>query len=219
MHLTRFDINAARRAARNLLASPQRIHAAVLSGFPPGKEKAEDGRVLWRLDQNQHQVTLYIVSPHKPDLTHLVESVGWPSSQGWETRAYTPLLAALKEGDQWAFRLTANPTIYKRVNADSTKTQRLGHVTVSQQTNWLLSRTERYGFTVPLGVGDEPDVAIRRRGTTSFVRQGGTVTLRTAVFEGRLRVSDPETLRETLVRGIGPAKGYGCGLLTLAPMR
>jgi hypothetical protein len=34
---------------------------------------------------------------------------------------------------------------------------------------------------------------------------------------GRLRVTDPDTLRNALPAGIGPAKGYGQGLLTLAP--
>jgi CRISPR system Cascade subunit CasE len=39
------------------------------------------------------------------------------------------------------------------------------------------------------------------------------------VFEGRLLITDPDALRAALVTGIGPAKGYGCGLLTLAPVR
>ena len=42
------------------------------------------------------------------------------------------------------------------------------------------------------------------------------MTLSTALFEGVLRVEDPAVLRTALVSGIGPAKGYGCGLLTLA---
>jgi CRISPR system Cascade subunit CasE len=220
MHLTRFDINGARRAARDLLASPQKLHAAVLAAFPPSASTAEEqGRVLWRIDQHQHQTVLYLVSPHIPDLTHLVESVGWPSTHGWQTRDYTPLLDALKTGTQWAFRLTANPVSSRRKTEDSPRSQRFGHVTAAQQTEWLLTRAKRSGFTVPLGVGDEPDVAVRRRQTLRFSRHGGTVTLSTAVFEGRLEITDPDALRNSLVHGIGPAKGYGCGLLTLAPVK
>lgn len=33
MHLTRFRINTARQGSRHLLASPQRLHAAVMSSF------------------------------------------------------------------------------------------------------------------------------------------------------------------------------------------
>lgn len=217
MFLTRFEINTARRASRELLASPQRMHAAVLASFPTvGQRANSDGRVLWRLDQQKHQALLYLVSPTQPDLTHLVESVGWPATQTWATRHYTPFLEALAKGDLWAFRLTANPVSSRRKTPDSPRTQRFAQVTVAQQTDWLLTRAQRHGFTIVTGTHDEPDVAVRRRQTLKFSRQGRTVTLATAVFEGRLEITDAELLRQSLVQGIGPAKGYGCGLLTLA---
>jgi CRISPR system Cascade subunit CasE len=43
----------------------------------------------------------------------------------------------------------------------------------------------------------------------------GEVTLRTATFEGILTISDLERFRRTLLSGIGRAKAYGCGLLTI----
>lgn len=220
MYLTRFEINPARRAARDLLASPQKLHAAVLAGFPTlAAAPAQEGRVLWRLDQRDHQALLYIVSPLKPDLTHLVENVGWPTTHGWDTRDYAPLLDRLKAGDEWAFRLKANPVSNRRKTDDATRTQRFGHVTVAQQTDWLLARTERHGFTIPCGEHKEPDVAVRGRENLKFQRRGRTVTLATAVFEGRLEIIDPEALRHSLTHGIGHAKAYGCGLLTLAPVK
>ncbi len=44
------------------------------------------------------------------------------------------------------------------------------------------------------------------------------VVLHTATFEGRLRITDTTAFTERLLNGIGPAKSYGCGLLTLAPL-
>ena len=41
------------------------------------------------------------------------------------------------------------------------------------------------------------------------------VTLRKAIFEGVLRVTDAELFTRTLTEGIGRAKAYGNGLLTL----
>jgi CRISPR system Cascade subunit CasE len=220
MYLSRFDVNTARRAARDLLASPHKLHGAVQAAFPPGQADAgEAGRVLWRLDTYPHQVTLYLVSPHRPDLTHLVESVGWPATHGWDTREYTPLLDRLRVGDRWAFRLTANPVRSARKNDTATDTQRLGHTTVTQQTRWLLDRAERNGFTITPTAGGEPDVAIQGRRIWKFPRQNHTVTISTAVFEGQLQITDVDALRRSLTCGIGPAKGYGCGLLTLAPAR
>ena len=217
MYLTRFEINTARRGARELLSSAQKLHAAVLAGFPPSQREPEaDGRVLWRIDQHQHSTALYIASPYRPDLTHLVESAGWPSTHGWDTRSYLPLLDALTEGDQWHFRLTANPVHAVRKSPDEKRGRRCGHVTGTQQTQWLLDRAERSGFTISVGQHDEPDVAVRDRRTERFSRKGRTVTLSTATFEGTLVVTDPKTLRHSLAHGIGPAKGFGCGLLTLA---
>ncbi|CCH29288.1 type I-E CRISPR-associated protein Cas6/Cse3/CasE [Actinosynnema sp. NPDC047251] len=218
MHLTRFEINPARRAARDLLASPQKIHAAVMAAFPSTANAAEAGRVLWRIDRHQHQILLYLVSPARPDLTHLVEQVGWPTTHTWDTRDYRPLLDRITTGQEWAFRLTGNPVGNRRKDPNSTRSQRFGHVTAAQQTAWLLARAERHGFTVPLGEHKEPDVAVRGRETLTFSRQRATVTLSTAVFEGRLEIADPDALRAAMTTGIGPAKGYGCGLLTLAPV-
>jgi CRISPR system Cascade subunit CasE len=219
MYLTRFEINTARRDARGLLASPQRLHAAVLAAFPStGHGRDDVGRLLWRLDQHDHQTLLYLASPDRPDLTHLVEQAGWPTQHGWVTRDYSPLLDRLARGQRWGFRLKANPVSSRRKTEDSPRSQRFAHVTVSQQTDWLLSRVEKLGFTIVPGVHDEPDVALRKRDLLKFVRKGHTVTLATAVFEGRLEVTDPVALRCAMVRGIGAGKGYGCGLLTLAPI-
>lgn len=217
MFLTRFEVNPARREARALLATPNALHAAVLAGFPADGEAAgPEGRLLWRLDQEQPKVLLYVVSQAPPDLTHLVESAGWPTTQGWETRDYSGMLRSLSRGERWAFRLTANPTRSGKRSANSTQTQRFGHLTSSQQVSWLLARAEANGFVVPDTALGVPEVIVQRRTTARFARQGQTVTLSTVVFEGLLEVLDGERLARSLVCGIGPAKAYGCGLLTLA---
>lgn len=217
MYLSRFEINTARRGARKLLSSPQNVHAAVLSAFPAGTaEPCEDGRVLWRVDAVGPATHLYLVSPGKPDLTHLVEDAGWPSTEGWVTKDYDTLLGALALGQRWAFRLRANPTRSGRETAESTTTQRFGHLTVTQQLGWLTSRTEGAGFEIPRGELEQPQAAVVHREVLRFDRRGTQVTLATATYEGALTVRDPDALRRTLTHGLGPAKGYGCGLLTLA---
>ncbi|MFJ3164241.1 type I-E CRISPR-associated protein Cas6/Cse3/CasE [Streptomyces kanasensis] len=112
---------------------------------------------------------------------------------------------------------------------------RVAHRTAARQLDWLLARAERHGFTIPEASLDTPApgieadspltagpaVSIVSRDILRFTkRQGGPrVTLSTATFEGRLRVTDPDALRAALLTGIGPAKGYGQGLLTLAPVQ
>ncbi|MFB8137496.1 type I-E CRISPR-associated protein Cas6/Cse3/CasE [Streptomyces mirabilis] len=111
---------------------------------------------------------------------------------------------------------------------------RVAHRTADQQISWLLKQADRHGFTIPTAAITEPApglrideslvpapaVALTARDVLRFHKRtnGPRVTVSTATFQGRLRVTDPDALRNALLAGIGPAKGYGQGLLTLAPL-
>ena len=224
VYLSRIQLNPRRREARWLLSSPQRVHAAVLQSFPdpPTGDQAGRPRVLWRLDQDRERVLLYVVSPDQPDFAHLAEQAGWPTTERGTVKAYGPLLDRLDTGQRWAFRLTANPTQYLR-GPDEARAKRVGHVTVGYQEQWLRERAEGLGFRI--GGAREGDLLVTRRSVESFDRRdkaGGsgrrTVTLAVAQYDGSLEVTDPQALRRALLAGVGPAKAYGCGLLTLAPL-
>ncbi|TDQ53223.1 type I-E CRISPR-associated protein Cas6/Cse3/CasE [Actinorugispora endophytica] len=232
MHLTRFRLNTARGGARKLLSSPRSMHAAVMSSFADALPSHTDGpRVLWRVDRNARaEVFLYVVSPTAPDLTHLVEQAGWPTSGTWQTYDYTPFLTRLAKGGTWAFRLTANPVhSIRRKDGEPTKTT--AHVTPRHQMGWLLKRQETAGFRVlekppeerRLAEGGEYELIVHNRQNHAFTkgpadRRGAPVSLVTATFDGRLEVTDPDALRRVLTTGLGRAKAYGCGLMTLAPV-
>ncbi|WP_446045463.1 type I-E CRISPR-associated protein Cas6/Cse3/CasE [Streptomyces olivaceus] len=110
---------------------------------------------------------------------------------------------------------------------------RVAHRTADQQLGWLLARAERHGFTIPTAATTPPAPGLDTDGTSPVAppavtliardilrfrkrTNGPRVTISTATFQGRLRVTDPDALRTALLTGIGPAKGYGQGLLTLA---
>ena len=152
--------------------------------------------------------------PDKPDLTHLVESIGRPT-YGWQTRDYGPFLDRLADGERWAFRLLANP-VHNVRPVDGGRGKRVGHVTAEQQTDWFREQAGRHGFAVVTGSAGEPDLLLRSRRTVRFTRRGRDGHPRDGRLRGHLLVEDPVALRAALVGGIGPGKGYGCGLLTLA---
>src|SRR5690606_27267908 len=132
---------------------------------------------------------LIVASPRRPDLTALVEQAGWPTTATWDTRDYGPVLDRIAPGQRWRFRLAANPTRSVRMEANARRSQRPGHVTVSQQQAWLLSRAERAGFRVVQsdpGDGAVPDLVVHNRQQRTFQRQGQPVTLSTAAFDGQL---------------------------------
>lgn len=219
MFITRFTINPQRRGARKLLASPQAMHAAVLSGFAD-PAPTENGRILWRVDRIGQQTALYVVSPQEPDLTHLVEQAGWPTTETWESRPYDRFLGQIEVGQRWGFRLVANPVRAVRESESGRRGIVRAHVTVNQQEKWLLDRSAKASFEIAPWDAEHPEqgfqFAVTERKTLEFKRQGSTVTLSTARYDGFLTVVDPEVFRRTLTHGIGRAKGYGCGLMTIA---
>ncbi|KIE28686.1 CRISPR-associated protein Cse3 [Streptomyces sp. MUSC 125] len=253
MYLTRFRFNTARPETRRLLSSPHRLHGAVNMAFPdPPAREGGGPRVLWRLDQAPAgRVDLFVSSPSQPDLTHLVEQAGWPSlsGKGWSTFSYGEFLDALRQGDTWAFRLTANPVhhIRRDVDAPGAPTKRAAHVTPRHQIGWLLKHQERAGFTVlrrPVegssATADmDYEVIVHDRAPMRFGKPsgGGAVAARAGrgqkgrataapdvrftrvTFDGRLEITDLTAFRRTLTHGLGKAKAYGCGLMTLAPVR
>ncbi|GAA4978931.1 type I-E CRISPR-associated protein Cas6/Cse3/CasE [Yinghuangia aomiensis] len=113
---------------------------------------------------------------------------------------------------------------------------RIGHRTAAAQLHWFLERTERWGFTVPeartdlaaakpqdnasdANAASPREVRFVARQRTSFSKGAGKpVVLHTVTFEGALEITDAATFTTHLLEGIGPAKAYGCGLLTLAPL-
>lgn len=220
MILTQFELNPRRRGSQQLISSPQAMHAAVLAGFPgtvsghvssPG-----GGRVLWRLDRQDHRYILLVLSPKTPDFTHLVEQAGWPNTKTWHSKNYEGLLDGVAAGDRYSFRLRANPVHALAPEPGEKRGKVVAHVTPAQQSDWLDLQGENHGFMIPRSPEETPQVRITDRDTVTFLRNRKLVTLRQATFDGSLIVTDRERFVNALTQGIGRAKGYGCGLLTLA---
>ena len=226
MFLTKIDLAPERRLARKYLGSPQAMHAVVMS-VTGGHDGNGPGRVLWRVDRGV-TTALYVLSPLEPDCPQLVAEAGTAGTQA-RTLDYSPFLASLDAGQLWAFRLAANPS-YSASRGPGVRGQRYGHVTVEQQRQWLMDRVPRFGFELmPVdhadgeGTDEAVLVAYRERPVFNRRRPGGEgcdrVTINRTVYEGVLRVTDPEPLCRALIAGIGRSKAYGCGLMTLARVR
>lgn len=214
---TKILINPARRQGRNYLTNPHMLHAAVMSSFPPDIDSSS-GRILWRLDQRGHEHILYIVGPETPTASHIVESAGWDTRPS-QTADYDRLLGQLTKGQHWSFELVANPT--KTLPVPGRKRGKVvAHLGANNQLAWLHGKAESMG--VSFGTSEESTAALVGKKDLNFYRsrpggeKGQRVHLVAARFSGQLVVEDAEKLRATLTSGIGRAKGYGCGLLTLA---
>ena len=247
MYLTCFPINRTRRLTPQLLASPHRLHAAIAGSFPLAGEGRENCRVLWRVDIEASGASwVYIVSPTPPSLVGLDEQIGFPDHPPtWRIGDYGPFLQRISVGQLWAFRLVANPvrTVARdHGSGPSVVGKRIGHVTVEQQTSWLIgagtdggdgsprdsaedmpapkSRAARNGFEVLNDRSGGVQLLVSNRRKHEIHRRDGSdpIRLDTAQYDGVLRVTDAEKLRHALTHGIGHGKAFGCGLLTLAPL-
>lgn len=235
-YLSRIWLNPLRTRTQRLLRNPQAMHAAVLGGLPahPAAE-----RVLWRLESTHpHRAELLVLTRTRPSWEHLVEQAGWPGADEPQALAatYEPLLRRLAPGQEYAFRLCANTVAATRHptapspaqqryldTADRPRGVRVPQRTLAHQLTWFNERVESWGFTPAVTTTGAPQVHVTGRARTVFDKRTGDggsrrVVLQTATYEGRLRIVNPTAATTTLLDGVGKAKAYGCGLLTLAPL-
>lgn len=224
-------LNPLRRQGAKLLTSPQAMHAAVAGAFPPDISTSES-RVLWRVDSSKNSTVLYIVGPEKPSLEHIVEQAGWETRPGLSAD-YSRLLGSLKKGQRWRFEIVANPTYSEWRDGKRGKVK--AHVSEKHQLEWLYAKAPSAGFELaPIPGSSEDQLGkwkltdipqILERKTLDFQKssQAGKRRSRTRIvqarFSGVLEVSNADALRTTLQQGIGRARGYGCGLMTLARIK
>jgi CRISPR system Cascade subunit CasE len=219
MYMSRIELNYRRQETLRALASPQVLHAALAASFP---ETTAKERILWRTDKLGNALYVIIQSPQKPDFTHIVEQFGWPASQQqWETREYMPFLTRLQIGQEWQFRLRANPVYADRVRTPKENRGKvLARLSAWRQKKWLLDRTEQYGFRILPNEDDSPKLEIVQREMREFVkRDGHKISIGMTTFEGALRIENETLLVNTMRKGIGRAKAYGCGMLTLTSLK
>lgn len=231
-YLSSIPINPLRRHGQRLITNRQLMHAALLGGM--AVQPVEE-RILWRLDNARHSASALVLTQSRPSWDHLVEQAGWPGADGGAPKIadYSPLLAIIVKGRRFSFRTTLNTVSSshrpakpssaqkKHLDAESGRAVLLGERSAPNQLSWFLKRAaddnDQWGFTV--GDSTSPTVRIVERSHERFTRRRGQpqVTLDIATFEGELEVTDPEIMTRTLLSGIGRAKAYGCGLVTLAP--
>ena len=206
LYLSRVFLDPGKRETMRLLSSPEYLHGAVERSFFGGRQ-----RRLWRVDVLHGNTCLMVLSPDEPDFTQMIAQYGVAGqTPPWESRLYKPFLERLKEGQLWQFRLKANPV--RSVKEAEGRGKVMAHVTPEQQKEWLQKRSESCGFAL---TPDSFEV-VHTQWQRFQKSHGHQVTLRTATFEGWLTIRNAVKLQRALMEGIGRAKAYGCGLLTLA---
>ena len=241
--LLRLDMRSGRRGG-TLLKNAYALHQRLWMGFACDPEVDTDSQFIdaWRPPQeprrNARPFLFRVETDGRPRI--LVQSDVLPdwskafrNAPGYllEPPTVKEVDIQLHEGQELHFRIRANPTKRpprtKNADGEIVKESKRPHLAVKepqQQWRWLedrlapAGRIDRFGTietenkTIPhpqkqILTGIKPPRGERPRQEILVVSQ---------LFEGLLTVTNPDAMQELLQNGIGPAKAFGCGLLSLA---
>ena len=212
MYLSRLILNPRNRRVQREVAQPYQMHRSLMRAFPDDLKEGDE-RVLFRLEPGRNgALTLLVQSWTLPDWSWLAEprARGYLLPVGEPNPAVKEFDLQLHKGQTLAFRLRANPTA-RRTFDD--KKRRVGLYREEEQQAWLERKGEQGGFRlVSARTSGQDDVGDRIKGNQGTHR----LKLASVQFDGLLQVTDPDLLRQTVRQGIGSAKGFGFGLLSLA---
>lgn len=173
---------------------------------------------LYRFDLGANSPRFYAVSTRPPQ----------NRLPGWriETKPYAP---AVEQGARLRFSLRANPTkriaekgqrsdgarhdvvmVRKRLMQEAGEAVEMSQIVQEEGFAWLKKQGERHGFVIlPHEVRADGYQSHRFRKS----RGGREVSITGIDYEGVLTVANPSLFEKALLRGIGPAKGFGFGLM------
>ncbi len=199
MFLSQLLINLRHRQARRDLSDRYELHRTLLCAFPEDMPAGE--RVLYRVEQTRRQpyVTVLVQSQTLPDWDQ-AERLGAPRylCKPPEVRDVEPRVS---KGLRLPFRLQANPTV-KRGG------KRHAIYADDELARWLQRKGEAHGFAI-----DPLNIRSANLGKQHGKKRAQTWHL--VQFDGALEVTEPVSFAAGLRNGIGSAKAFGCGLLSV----
>ncbi len=198
----------------SVFRSPYSVHQAIWSLFGDRPDRERD--FLYHVKETSGPPVVYALSAREPSNT----------DELWRVQA-VDFAPKLHEGMRLGFFLRANPVRTRegrRHDVIMEEKQRLkargvpraewpleAELVHEAGATWLAARSEKAGFRIHAVRAD----AYRQH---DFSKQGDgrRVRFSTVDFTGLLEILDPTCFfREALCRGIGHAKGFGCGMILI----
>ena len=205
MYLTKLELNLRSAQARRDLGDAYEMHRTLVRAFAPDSH-SRPPRFLWRLEvandslqnpavliQSQEQADWSVLDRLPNYLEHPAES------------KQVDLTRLVRLDHRYQFRLLANPTVCRQG-------KRLALLKREEQMAWIERQGTRHGFSVQsLSIGHHDLLSTSHEGRAP-------ICVQRVCFEGFLDVRQSAAFEQALLEGIGPAKAFGCGLLSVAPL-
>jgi len=175
--------------------------------------RGSEAGFLFRVDpQPGGRVVILVQSAVRPDWGYAFRNAGYLLAAPPEMKSFDPCFA---EKQRLRFRLVANPTRKIDTKSGPDGCRRNGKrvpVPADQLHAWLARRADSAGFLV-----DECSTTVQQGYVyVKETRDGSGHRFRSVRYDGILRVTDPDRFLAALESGIGSAKGFGFGLLSVA---
>ena len=222
--LSLLELNPRSRAVRCDLGDCNGLHRTMMKLFPEVDQLSARNAlgVLYRLERDREaKVRVLLQSLIQPDFAHRPEGYLEAPPQ---SKTLDSMDVLLQPGRKLLFRLRANPTraIDTKTRPDGTKSngKRVELRGEDACMGWLHRKAGQHGFRILACRMDAGAPDPRRvNGKVEGHKGGSWITVASVLFDGILEVVDAALIREALQTGIGRAKSYGQGLLSLAPAR
>lgn len=223
LYLTRIVLDPRDQLVQRDLADCQHLHRSVMRLFPDidTSTPRDAFGVLHRAeaDERTGEIVLLVQSNREPDPTTGTARLGFNASLLWpmncfQTKDVSHSFAAIEQGMRLRFRLRANPVKRRSGRADDRLAgKRVALLKEDEQLAWMARKAADAGVALlECQVQADPLGAFVKGG-----RRGKEAMRFQAVrYNGVLRVDDVDLLLKALTEGIGPAKAYGFGLLSVA---
>lgn len=231
------------RPGRLWLRNPYHVHQRLCMAFPSAERRSDDeqflkpfkpddfacGQVhvnraeeagfLFRIDpQPGGRAVVLVQSAIEPRWDYAFHNAGYLLAALPEVKTFEPCFG---EGQRLPFRLLANPT--RRLSRHSTgpdgqpiDANDVGKrvpVRDDQLIDWLVRRAEPWALIDKDCTTIQPGYVY-----VDKERNGQGQRLRSVRYDGILTVTNPDKLQLATVQGIGSAKAFGFGLLSVAPL-
>lgn len=207
VYLSRIQLDSEKRDTVRALQNRELLHGAIERSVPGSRP-----HILWRIEPD---MSLLAVSRDIPYLGNIQKQFGldrvMPAS-----RPYHEYVASFKAGQLVRFKITVNPVINKKNGTKNGKDIPLNLRKTSAHPfcaeDWMRKKFMENGASII----DIRDVSHE---TAYFIKNGRRNPIFTVTYAGTLRITDRVLFAEAMKRGIGGKRTYGCGLLTVTPVK
>jgi CRISPR system Cascade subunit CasE len=182
--------------------------------------RSQDGGFLFRIDPRSGGNPMIVVqSAHLPDWEYAFHNAQHVLAFEPAVKLHQPQFSP---GELLRFRLKANTARRASERSCHSTGGALDRKWIGKRIPvppervhiWLERRAQPAGFRVAALTTAVPGYAYFNKNGD----RGSAQRLNSVLFDGLLEVTDPQAFAQAVQTGIGPAKAYGFGLLSLAPL-